>query len=122
MPFHILLVDDEEIVHQTIGDYLKDCGHQVEKATDGYQALEALEKRGYDVALVDVRMPGMDGLSLLSRAHGLHPEMTMVVITGHGDPDMEKKAREQGAVGFLIKPVGLRQLDDIMESLEDGNG
>jgi DNA-binding NtrC family response regulator len=121
MSLRVLLVDDEEIVHQTIGDYLSECGCQVEVAMDGYQALAVLERQACDVALIDVRMPGMDGLELLARARQMHPEMAMIMMTGHGDPEMESKARERGATGFLIKPVSLRQLDDLLqrESLEN---
>jgi DNA-binding NtrC family response regulator len=118
MSLRVLLVDDEEIVRQTIGDYMSECGYQVETAVDGYQALEVLQQQACDVALIDVRMPGMDGLELLARARQMHPEMSMIVITGHGDPEMESKVREQKATGFLIKPVSLRQLDDLLRQLE----
>ena len=118
MALRILLVDDEEIVHQTIGEYLDDCGHQVDTAMDGHQALRAVEQEEYDVALVDVRMPGMDGLALLARAREVRPEMVVIVITGHGDPEMERQVRELGATGFLIKPISLRQLDSLLAELE----
>ena len=118
MSLRVLLVDDEEIVRQTIGDYMSECGYQVETAVDGYQALEVLQRQACDVALIDVRMPGMDGLELLARARQMHPEMSMIVITGHGDPEMESQAREQKAAGFLIKPVNLRQLDGLLQQLE----
>ena len=100
----ILLADDEKIVHLTIGDYLSDCGHQVDSAVDGARALEAIEKNRYDVVIADVRMPGLDGLSLLTRARKLHPGMPVIVITGHGDVDMEDEATLLGAAGFLLKP------------------
>ena len=119
MSLRILLVDDEEIVHQTIGDYLNECGCQVEIATDGHQALAVLQRQVCDMALIDVRMPGIDGLELLARAKQMHPEMAVVMITGHGDPEMESKAREQGAAGFIIKPVSLRQLDDVLQKVEN---
>ena len=110
----ILLVDDEEIVHQTIGDYLSDCGHQVEKSLDGRAAVQAVERVSYDLALVDVRMPGMDGLAFLDRVGELCPEMPVVIITGHGDAEMENEVRRRGAAGFLVKPIRLRELDSLL--------
>ena len=79
----ILLVDDEEIVQETIGGYLADCGHRVEKAYDGTSALKAVESNDYDLALVDVRMPGIDGMSLLARMREHQPPVPLVLITRH---------------------------------------
>jgi DNA-binding NtrC family response regulator len=114
MAMHILLVDDETIVHQTLGEYLADCGHHVDPARDGHQALRAVEQEAYDVALVDVRMPGMDGLTLLTRTQQVRPQMDVIVMTGHGDPEMERQAHRLGAVGFLTKPIRLHQLDRLL--------
>ena len=76
----ILLVDDEEIVHQTIGPYLRDLGHRVESAYDGVSALEMLTDGDYDLALVDLRMPKLDGLALLDKASKLRADVAIVII------------------------------------------
>ena len=110
----ILLVDDEEIVHQTIGNYLQECGYEVEKVYDGREALSALENGKHCLALFDVRMPGLDGMTLLKHARQRRPELPVVLITGHGDPAMEYRARADGATGFLIKPIRLRELDQLI--------
>jgi two-component system, NtrC family, response regulator AtoC len=112
---HILLVDDEEIIHQTIGDYLRECGHRVESEYNGAAALQAVTDQEHDLALVDVRMPGMDGLALLDRFHEKYPEMSVVIITGHGDMDMAVQALRLGAVDFLKKPIKLLELDGVLE-------
>lgn len=57
-PLRILLADDEEIIFQTLGDFLRDPGHQLDEARDGQAALELIKARPYDLALIDVRMPG----------------------------------------------------------------
>ncbi|MEW6379336.1 MAG: sigma-54 dependent transcriptional regulator [bacterium] len=111
----ILLVDDEEIVHQTLGPYLRDCGHHVENAWEGSTALELIEAKEYDLALVDIRMPGMDGLSVLSAMGEVRPELSAVIITGHGNMETVIQALRLGAADFLTKPVKLLELDAVLE-------
>ena len=112
---NILLVDDEEVVHRTIGDYLTECGHRVESVFDGVAGQEALEAREYDLALVDIRMPAMDGLSLLVRAQEIAPDLAVVIITGHGDMETAIQALRLGAADFLAKPIKLLELDAVLE-------
>jgi DNA-binding NtrC family response regulator len=112
---NILLVDDEEIVHQTISGYLGDLGHHVDEAHDASAALEAIEERDYDLVIADLRMPGMDGLSFLARVKGSRPRMSVVIITGHGNMDMAVQALRLGAADFLAKPIRLLELDAVLE-------
>ena len=110
----ILLVDDEEIVRQTIGEYLRECGHQVDEAEDGTAALRVAAETVYDVALLDIRMPGMDGLSLLGRLREQRPRLPVLLITGHGDQQLAEEALARGATGLLTKPVKLLELDEVL--------
>jgi DNA-binding NtrC family response regulator len=112
---HILLVDDEEIVHKTLGDYLRDLSHRVEDARDGLTGLKRIEANDYDLALIDIRMPGMDGLALLNKAQALRPEMSVVLITGHGNMEAVVQALRLGAADFLTKPIKLLELDAVVE-------
>ena len=114
-PLRILLADDEEIVHQTIGDYLRESGQHVDAARDGLVALKAIEASDYDLALVDIRMPGMDGLSLMARVQEIRPELSVVVVTGHGNLEMAIQALRLGAADFLTKPIKLLELDAVLE-------
>jgi DNA-binding NtrC family response regulator len=114
-PLRILLVDDEEIVHQAIGDYLREIGHAVDDAYDGTSGVAALGQQVYDLALLDLRMPGLDGLALLDHSRDQHPATDVVIITGHGDMDAAVQALRLGAVDFLVKPVKLRELDAVLE-------
>ncbi|MEW5803343.1 MAG: sigma-54 dependent transcriptional regulator [bacterium] len=111
----ILLVDDEEIVHQTLCPYLQNCGHHVEDAWDGNTALKLIESSDYDLAIIDIRMPGMDGLSVLSAMGEIRPELSAVIITGHGNMEMVIQALRLGAADFLPKPVKLLELDAVLE-------
>lgn len=111
----LLLVDDEEIIHETIGDYLRDLGHAVDSVHDGSSGVKSLAEGDYDLGLVDIRMPGMDGLSLLSRVHEVNPDLSIVIITGHGDMETAIQALRLGAADFLPKPVKLLDLDAVLE-------
>ena len=111
----ILLVDDEPIVHQTISPYLKDCGHCVENAAEGHTALKLIEGNDYDLALINIRMPGMDGLALLSKIEKIRPELSPIIITGHGNMETVIQALRLGAVDFLTKPIKLLELDAVLE-------
>jgi two-component system response regulator AtoC len=112
---HILIVDDEDIVHTTIGDYLRDVGHQVEGAHDGMKALELLNAHDYDLALVDIRMPRMDGITLLGEIQQIHPDLSVIMITAHGKMETVIQALRLGAVDFLTKPVKFLELDAVIE-------
>jgi len=116
--FDILLVDDEEIVHETLGDFLTDLGHTVHHAYDGDAGLKEIESREYDIALLDVRMPGIDGLALLSRVQTIRSDMPCVVITGHADLESAVRALRLGAADFLVKPVDMLYLEAMLERVE----
>lgn len=112
---HILLVDDEEIIHETLGDYLCAAGQRVDGARDGCAALQAVGACHYDMALVDLQMPGMDGLSLAEKFETLRPEMPVIIITGHPDLACAVRALRLGAADFLTKPMKLAELDAVVE-------
>jgi two-component system response regulator AtoC len=114
-PMRILIVDDEEIVRQTIGDYLGQAGLQVDVASDGQGGLDRIRAYDYDLALVDLRMPGMDGITLLGEIRELKPELSVVIVTGHGNMDSAIQALRLGAVDFLTKPNKLLELDAVLE-------
>jgi DNA-binding NtrC family response regulator len=111
----ILLVDDSAAILQVLGDYLRQSGYQVEEACDGLSALKLMEAARYDLALIDVRMPGLDGLALLSRSHEICPQTPVVLITGHADMEMAIQALRLGAADFLTKPVRLLEIDAAIE-------
>ena len=113
----ILLVDDEQIVRQTLGDYLRDSGHRVDEACDGLAAVQSLQTHDHDhdLALVDVRMPGMDGFDLLAKVGQLSADMPVVMITANADMETAVQALRQGAADFLSKPVKLQELDAVLE-------
>lgn len=113
-PLRILVVDDEEIVRQTIGDFLVATGYRVDGVTSGHVALDALKVSEYDLAVVDVGLPDMDGLSLLKKIRADHPDVPVIMITGHQDLEVSVNALELGATRFLLKPIGLFELEAVL--------
>ena len=111
---NILLAHDEEIVHKTIAGYLRDSGHHVDKVYDAHAALRAIQKRDYDMALVDIRISGMDDLFLFTRLREIRPEMPVIIITENCNMDMMVRALRLGATDFLTKPVKLLELDAVL--------
>ncbi|HJU83580.1 MAG TPA: sigma-54 dependent transcriptional regulator, partial [Holophagaceae bacterium] len=109
----LLLVDDEPGIRKSLGEALKDEGYTVLKAERGEPALELLggpEGDGIHLMLLDVWLPGMDGLETLQRAKALRPELPVVMISGHGSIDTALQATKHGAFDFLEKPIDLDRL------------
>ena len=113
----ILLVDDEEIVRETLCDFMLACGHTVTQASDGREAVASLTKDDFDLILADVRMPGLDGMGLLENVRQEGSDIPVIMMTGHGDAEMETQAAHLGATGILVKPIRLRELDDLVQNL-----
>jgi two-component system nitrogen regulation response regulator NtrX len=105
----ILVVDDEAGVRASLGGILGDEGYRVDAVESGEACLSALEGRRYDLILLDVWLPGMDGLEALSRIRTLDPEVPVVVISGHGTIETAVKAVRMGAQDFVEKPLSLEK-------------
>lgn len=110
----VLLVDDELIMHQTIGSYLRHSGLIVDRADDGEAAMALLEERDYDLVLADLCMPKLDGLELLARVRETRPDLAVAIISGHANPGIQDDAKRLGATHFMDKPVDLLELDALV--------
>jgi DNA-binding NtrC family response regulator len=102
----ILVVDDEEVVRLSHIRTLASVHCNVEVVRDGSEALLVMEQRPADVVLLDLRMPGMDGMSVLKTIKQRWPETEVVIITGYPSVDSAKEAVRLGAYDYLAKPVG----------------
>jgi two-component system nitrogen regulation response regulator NtrX len=105
----ILVVDDEAGVRSSLVGILGDEGYVVEAVDSGEACLAALEARRYDLLLLDVWLPKMDGLETLSRVRTLDPELPVIVISGHGSIEAAVKAVRLGARDFVEKPLSLEK-------------
>ena len=101
----VLVVDDEEVVRLGYRRVLSGDGFTVMGAGDGREALELMADKRFDVVLLDLRMPGMDGLAVLRAIKEQWPESEVVVITGYPSIESAKEAVRLGAYDYLMKPV-----------------
>jgi DNA-binding NtrC family response regulator len=114
----ILLADDEEIIHKVLEGYLVDCGHTLVKELNGENALSRMEESDFDLAMLDIQMPGMDGITLLKSIKQRHPEMPVVIISGRGTLETAVQALRLGAADYLEKPIKLLELDAVLEKVQ----
>jgi two-component system response regulator AtoC len=105
MTAQILVVDDEPGIRGFLAEVLQDEGHTVTQAPDGVAALALLRKRGFHLMFTDLKMPNLDGMSLLRHARAEAPEMEVVVLTAHGTVDTAVEAMRLGAFDYLNKPL-----------------
>jgi two-component system response regulator HydG len=114
---HILVVDDEMIIRESFSHWFEKSGHYVETAASGAEALEKLEKIAFDVLFVDIKMPGMSGITLLEKIKAMFPETIVVIITAFGTIETAVEAMKLGAADYLLKPFKPDQLTLVMEKL-----
>jgi len=110
----VLLVDDEEAFVEALGKRLKARGLNVETSNSGEEAITKAEERTFDVIVLDLAMPGMDGIETLKRLRGSDPDMQIILLTGHGSIGKAVEATKLGAMDFLQKPAGLSDLLELI--------
>lgn len=113
---YILIVDDDEMLLRALSEALRIriADVRVDTAASGHAATELVKETDYDAIITDIKMPGMDGLSLLARIRDLRPETPTLLITGHGEHNMAIEAVRKGAYDFIQKPI---DRDYFVESL-----
>ncbi|MEO0129554.1 MAG: sigma-54 dependent transcriptional regulator, partial [candidate division WOR-3 bacterium] len=115
--YKILIIDDEKIVRDALSEWLDNLGYQVKAVEDGLIALEQIEINDWDVALVDLKMPKIDGIETLRRIHKIRPDLPVIIITGHGTVDSAVVAMKEGAVDYVMKPFNPEEINIILKKL-----
>ncbi len=113
----ILVVDDSELICEQIAKILQQAGHEVTTCTQPVRALELLDGSPFCLALVDLRMPGMDGLEFVRRLKTQAPDVSAIVITAHGSIDVAVEAMRAGARDFLTKPFSEEHLRVVVDKV-----
>ena len=106
----VLIVDDEQEFRETISQRLQNRGFNVNTAANGKEALDSLEGYIYDAIVLDMLMPEMDGIETLKRIRQTHPEMQIIMLTGHATVQKGVEAVKLGAMDFLEKPADIETL------------
>ncbi len=110
----LLLADDDDEFRGSMARMLARHGFQVHEAPDGEAALSAAQRRAFDVAVLDLKMPGLSGIELLEKFRDSHSECEVIVLTGEGTIEMAVHAMKLGAYDFLTKPFPLRDLEKLI--------
>ncbi len=106
----ILIVDDEASIRNTLRDILEFEKYEVDEAKDGMDCLVKIKKQSYNVVILDIKMPNMDGMEALERIQQIKPELPVVMISGHASIDSAVEAVKMGAFDFISKPPDLNRL------------
>ncbi len=114
MTARILIIDDEPGLQNSLIELLQQEGYQADSAGSGEAALVALESEGYDLALLDLRMPGLDGVGVMHEIRKLHPEIRIIILTGYGSLESAIEALRSGAQDYILKPFSA---EDILTSI-----
>lgn len=115
--FRVLVVDDEEIVRESLSDWLQKYGYQVGTAVDGPSALAKVQQQSWNALLVDLKMPGMDGLEVLRRSRQMQPGATVIIMTAYASVDTAVQAMKDGAYDYLVKPFDPEEISLMMKKL-----
>ncbi|MEX0842946.1 MAG: sigma-54 dependent transcriptional regulator, partial [Gemmatimonadota bacterium] len=118
----ILIVDDEESVRSILRQLFEYEGHEVVGAASGQEALRLVHESPPDVAFLDVKMPGMDGIEVLGRLQSEHPGLQVIMISGHGTIETAVEATRRGAFDFLEKPLDTERLRLTLRNVLDLKG
>ena len=110
IPIEILLVDDERDFVEMLSLRLEEEGHRVRPAYSGEEALESLAEAEPDVVILDIRMPGMDGIETLKAIKAKHPVVEIILLTGHGAVETAVEGLKSGAFDYLLKPANFEEL------------
>jgi DNA-binding NtrC family response regulator len=115
VPINILLVDDEKDFVEMLSMRLEDAGDKVTPAYDGNMCLEKLKATPIDVVILDIKMPGMDGIQTLREIKSRYPLVEVILLTGHGTTETAIEGMKLGAFDYLLKPADFEELKSILD-------
>ena len=118
---NILVVDDDMRVRTIFSSILRKEGYRVTSVKDGYETIKAIDEESFDLALVDLRMPGLDGIQVLERVKSRRLQTRVIIYTGYGSVEDAVEAMRKGAADYLTKPFSPNELAlSVKKALENG--
>jgi len=118
-PLKILVVDDEANMRLTLADILQDEGYLVSTAPDGLNAVQLCQEQPFDVILMDVRMPGLDGVEAFRRIRRHQEAARVILMSAYGVDELKQVALEEGVIAFLDKPLDIERALRLIEESQD---
>ena len=116
----ILIVDDDDGMCETLSDIMEDKGYRVHVAMDGYRAIEQVREVTFDVILMDIRMPGMNGVDTFRMVKSIQPDAAVVMMTAYAVEDLIMEALREGAYTVLYKPLDLERMINLIGNMQNG--
>jgi len=111
----ILIIDDEESIRKSLAAVLEEKGYLVDMAENGQVAVEKSKTKAYNLALIDIRLPGMEGTELLTAIKENTPDMVGIIVTGYPSLQNAIEAVNKGADGYIVKPFAIDVLLDMVK-------
>lgn len=111
----VLIVDDQFGIRILLNEVFQKEGYQTFQAANGVQALEILTKNKPDIVLLDMKIPGMDGIEILKRMKKLNQDIRVIIMTAYGELDMIQEAKDLGALTHFAKPFDIDDLRDAVK-------
>jgi len=115
----ILIVDDDLGMGETLSDILGEKGYKVDVVNEGLTALEMISKYAYNVALIDIKMPGINGVETYKKIKSMRPMMKVIMMTAYSLEDLVKEALKEGAYGIIYKPLNIEELLNFIRKIEE---
>ena len=117
---NVLIVDDDIEMTETLSDILEDSGYDVESANDGFKAIEKVKAWTFDVILMDIKMPGINGVETYKEIKSIRPEATVMMMTAYSVEDLVAEALKEGAYGVMYKPIDVAKVIEFIERIKKG--
>ncbi len=114
MTKHAMVVDDNELLARTLSDILRLAGWEVTMATSGAAAADEVARQSFDVVLMDIRMPGLDGVAAFKEMRAMRPDIRVVLMTAYSAPELVAEAEREGVIQVLSKPVNPASLLELL--------
>ena len=116
----ILIVDDDAGMGETLSDIMEDKGYRTVVALGGHGAIEKVKEMDFDIVLMDIRMPGMNGVEAFKQIKSIQPDAAVVMMTAYAFEDLIAEALREGAYGVLYKPFDMERMIGLIDSVGEG--
>ncbi|MFZ3589091.1 response regulator [Bacillus sp. DJP31] len=112
----ILIVDDQFGIRILLNEVFQKEGYTTFQAANGFQALDIVDKHSPDLVLLDMKIPGMDGIEILKRMKAVDPDIQAIIMTAYGELDMIQEAKDLGAITHFAKPFDIDEIRDAVKN------